>query len=66
MNWNQLEGYWTQLQGKVLEHWGLLMRSDLVVTDGKRTQMVGKLQRRYGAAELHQERVNSLEASSDI
>ncbi len=67
MNWNQLEGYWTQFRGKMLEQWGRLMHNDFVVTDGKRIQTVGLLQRRYGAAELRQDRnVNSLKASSDI
>ncbi len=50
MNWDQVEGKWTQYKGKVKEKWGRLTDDDLDVVRGKRDQLVGKIQERYGAA----------------
>jgi uncharacterized protein YjbJ (UPF0337 family) len=36
--------------GKVKEQWGKLTDDDLTVIDGKREQLEGKLQERYGLA----------------
>lgn len=55
MNWNQIEGYWTQFRGRVREQWGQLTHRHLDVINGQRAQSVGLLQRRYGAAEAHRE-----------
>lgn len=48
MNWDQIKGNWTQLKGKVKEKWGKLTDDDLTVVEGKRDQLVGILQERYG------------------
>ena len=48
MNKNQLKGEWKQLRGKVGEQWGKLTNDDLDVIAGKRDQLVGRLQARYG------------------
>ncbi len=48
MNWDQVQGKWTQYRGKVHEKWGKLTNDDLDVIDGKREQFVGRLQERYG------------------
>lgn len=48
MNWNQVEGNWTQFKGKVQEQWGKLTNDDLDVIEGNRKQLSGKLQERYG------------------
>jgi uncharacterized protein YjbJ (UPF0337 family) len=50
MNWDQLEGKWTQNKGKVKEKWGKLTDDDLDVINGRRQQLVGKIQERYGLA----------------
>lgn len=50
MNWDQVEGKWKQYQGQVKEKWGKLTDDDLDVIDGRRQQLVGKLQERYGTA----------------
>ena len=55
MNWNQVEGYWTQLRGRAREQWGQLTHRHLDVINGQREQLVGLLQRRYGAAEARRE-----------
>ena len=48
MNKDQTEGNWKQFKGKVREKWGKLTDDDLTVVEGKRDQLVGKIQERYG------------------
>jgi uncharacterized protein YjbJ (UPF0337 family) len=48
MNWDRIQGNWTQFKGKVKEKWGKLTDDDLDVIAGKRDQLIGKLQERYG------------------
>jgi uncharacterized protein YjbJ (UPF0337 family) len=50
MDWNRLEGSWKQLKGKAKEQWGKLTDDDLDVIAGRRDQLEGKLQERYGYA----------------
>jgi uncharacterized protein YjbJ (UPF0337 family) len=50
MNWDQVEGKWKQAAGKVKEKWGKLTDSDLEVIRGRRDQLIGKIQERYGIA----------------
>ena len=48
MNWDQIEGNWKKLKGKVKEKWGELTDDDLTTLSGKKDQLAGKLQERYG------------------
>ncbi len=48
MNWDQVQAKWKQMKGKVRENWGKLTDDDLEYIAGKRDQLVGKLQERYG------------------
>jgi uncharacterized protein YjbJ (UPF0337 family) len=48
MNWDQIAGNWTQFKGKVKEKWGKLTDDDLTTIAGKRDQLVGLVQQRYG------------------
>ena len=48
MNWDRIEGDWKQFSGKVKEKWGKLTDDDLTVINGKREQLEGKIQERYG------------------
>jgi len=48
MNWDQIEGKWKQYTGTFKEKWGALTDDDLTEIDGKRDQLAGKLQQRYG------------------
>lgn len=48
MNWDQIEGNWKQFSGKVREKWGKLTDDDLTVINGKRENLEGKIQERYG------------------
>jgi uncharacterized protein YjbJ (UPF0337 family) len=50
MNWDQIEGKWKQSSGKVKEKWGKLTDDDLTAINGKKDQLVGKIQERYGIA----------------
>jgi len=50
MNWDRVEGQWKQFSGKAREKWAKLTDSDLEVIKGKRDQLVGKVQERYGIA----------------
>lgn len=50
MNWDQVEGKWKQSMGKIKAKWGKLTDDDLTVVNGKKEQLVGKIQERYGIA----------------
>ena len=50
MNWDQVEGKWKQYAGEVKAKWGKLTDDDLTVVRGKRDQLAGKIQERYGIA----------------
>ncbi len=48
MNWNQIEGNWKQLKGRVKLRWGKLTDDQLDKIAGNRDQLVGKIQEIYG------------------
>jgi uncharacterized protein YjbJ (UPF0337 family) len=50
MNWDQIQGNWKQMTGKVKEKWGKLTDDELTTIAGKRDQLAGVLQERYGYA----------------
>ncbi|MBP6743777.1 CsbD family protein [bacterium] len=50
MNMDQLKGDWKQIQGKVKAKWGKLTDDDMTVIEGKRDELAGKIQERYGMA----------------
>lgn len=50
MNWDRIEGNWKQVMGKAQEQWGKLTKDDLEVVAGRRDQLTGKIQERYGVA----------------
>jgi len=56
MNWDRIEGNWKQLKGKVKAQWGNLTDDDLDVVAGRREQLAGKVQERYGVAKEEAER----------
>jgi uncharacterized protein YjbJ (UPF0337 family) len=56
MNWEQISGGWKQLKGKAKAKWGKLTDDDLDVLQGKREELVGKIQQRYGVAKDQAER----------
>jgi uncharacterized protein YjbJ (UPF0337 family) len=48
MNWDRVEGNWKQFSGKVKEKWGKLTDDHLTQINGKRDQLVGRVQEAYG------------------
>lgn len=48
MNTDVLKGQWKQLRGKAQKTWGDLTDDDLNMIEGRRTELEGKLQERYG------------------
>ena len=50
MNWDQITGNWMQFKGKVKEKWGKLTDDDLTTINGRREQLAGVLQQKYGYA----------------
>lgn len=56
MNWDQVAGSWMSMKGKVKEQWGRLTDDDLDVIAGKRDQLLGKLQQKYGYSKEEAER----------
>jgi len=56
MNWDTVKGNWKQFKGKVKEKWGKLTDDDLTAIEGRRDQLAGKLQERYGYGKDQAER----------
>ena len=48
MNWDRIEGDWKQMAGKVKQKWGNLTDDDMLKMKGKREELEGVLQTRYG------------------
>ena len=46
--WEKFKGLWGQTKGAVKEQWGKLTDDDLLEIEGRRDQLVGKIQTRYG------------------
>jgi uncharacterized protein YjbJ (UPF0337 family) len=56
VNQDIFQGRWTQLKGKVREKWGQLTDDDFDEIAGKKDQLVGRIQERYGLAREQAER----------
>jgi uncharacterized protein YjbJ (UPF0337 family) len=50
MNWDVIEGNWTQYKGQVKSQWGRLTNDHIDVIAGKRDQLAGQIQASYGIA----------------
>jgi uncharacterized protein YjbJ (UPF0337 family) len=50
MNWDQVQGKWKQITGSVRARWGQLTDDDLNVISGRREELIGRIQERYGIA----------------
>jgi uncharacterized protein YjbJ (UPF0337 family) len=44
MNWDQIQGKWTQMKGSIKQEWGKLTDNDLDVIAGSKDKLVGKIQ----------------------
>jgi uncharacterized protein YjbJ (UPF0337 family) len=50
MNWDRIQGNWKQVVGQAKEQWGQLTEDDFDIVAGRRDQLCGKIQERYGVA----------------
>jgi len=50
MNWDRIEGNWKQVTGRAKAQRGKLTSDDFDVIAGRREQLAGKIQERYGIA----------------
>jgi uncharacterized protein YjbJ (UPF0337 family) len=50
MNWDRIQGNWKQVAGQAKAQWGKLTDDDLTVVAGRRNELAGKIQERYGIA----------------
>ena len=48
MNWDQIEGNWKQFKGRAKQQWGKLTDDDVDRLAGRRDELIGKIQERYG------------------
>jgi uncharacterized protein YjbJ (UPF0337 family) len=46
--WEKFKGSWNQTKGAVKEQWGKLTDDDLLEIEGRRDQLIGRIQARYG------------------
>jgi uncharacterized protein YjbJ (UPF0337 family) len=56
MNWDQIEGRWKEFAGSARAQWGKLTDDDWHVIKGRRDQLAGRIQVRYGIAKEEAER----------
>lgn len=64
MNNDILAGKWKQLRGQAQQKWGQLTDDDLDRVEGKRDELIGRVQERYGVARNEAERqVSEFETS---
>ena len=48
MTWDEIKGNWREYKGRLKEKWGELTDDDVDRVEGKRDQLLGILQNRYG------------------
>jgi uncharacterized protein YjbJ (UPF0337 family) len=48
MNMNELKGNWNEQKGKLKKAYAILTDNDLMFADGKKDEMIGKLQIKLG------------------
>jgi len=56
MNWDQIQGKWKEVKGQAKQKWSDLTDDDLDKVEGKRDELVGKVQQRYGIAKEEAEK----------
>jgi uncharacterized protein YjbJ (UPF0337 family) len=48
MNWDEISGGWAQIKGKARQQWGELTDNDLDQIGGRKDQLLGLIQEKYG------------------
>ena len=50
MNWDRVQGNWKEMSGQAKQQWGKLTNDDLTTIKGRREELEGAIQKRYGYA----------------
>ena len=56
MNWDTVEGSWKEMLGKAKSQWGKITGDDWAQISGKREEIAGLIQKRYGQTKEAAER----------
>lgn len=56
MNWDEIKGDWKTFTGKAKSKWGKLTDDDFKQIDGKREELMGRLQKHYGQSKEEAEK----------
>ncbi len=56
MKWEPLEAQWKEYAGSARAHWSQLTDDDWKAITGKKAQLVGRIQQRYGIAKEEAEK----------
>lgn len=61
MNWDQIQGNWTEFKGKLRSQYGDLTDDEVEEAKGDEEQLVGLIQKKYGKTkEQAREEINSI------
>lgn len=64
MNKDTFQGKWQEIKGSIKEKWGKLTNDDITMINGRREELLGSLQKRYGyAKEKAEQELASFEKS---
>ena len=68
MDSNRIEGSWAELKGKAKQQWGNLTDNELTQIGGKKDELIGRIQARYGYSKdkAQQETTNLLSAHPNL
>lgn len=50
MNWDRIEGNWKQIKGQAQATWGDVTDDEWQAAEGRREELIGIIQERYGIA----------------
>jgi uncharacterized protein YjbJ (UPF0337 family) len=53
MEWGRIEGNWKLVRSNIRKKWARLTEEDLAAINGRRDELEGKIQQRYGFALEH-------------
>ncbi len=48
MNWEQIEGRWREIKGRIRQKWGQMTDDEFEKIAGKKDELLGWLQNKYG------------------
>ena len=48
VTWDRIAGSWKLFKGKLQKQWGKLTHDDIAAANGRREELVGRIQARYG------------------